>query len=73
MTEATSTLTRAGDQPQQLADQALAETAQRIVQSIGITLPEPAVSKLGADQNNENRKYENDDLVHSQSRQSGPG
>lgn len=61
------------DQRQQLAYQALAETAQRIVQPIGITLPEPAVSKLGADQNNENGKNENDDLVHSQSQQCGLG
>src|SRR5471032_381765 len=61
------------NQRHQLAYQALAETAQRIVQSIGITLPEPAVSKLGTDQNNENRKDENNDLVHSQSQQCGPG
>jgi hypothetical protein len=61
------------DQRQQLAYQALAETAQRVVQSISITFPEPTVSKLGADQNNENRKYENDDFVHSQSQQCGPG
>src|SRR5471032_1087975 len=60
------------DQRQQLAYQALAKTTQRIVQSIGITLPEPAVSKLGTDQNNENRKDENDDFFHSQSQQCGP-